>query len=146
MKFSADICKVGIIALAMAVPFSRAHAAEQPDATIYFHGGSAAFIAGLNWGGGTLHYKGKDIPLKVSGLTVGAVGVKKFDASGNVYHLRQASDIEGTYASAGAGLTVGGGVGGISLKNGKGVLIKATGTSAGADVKVGASGMTIKLK
>jgi hypothetical protein len=108
--------------------------------------GSAAFIAGVNWGGGTLRYKGKNIPLKVSGLTVGAVGVKKFDASGNVFHLRQVSDIEGTYASAGAGVTVGGGAGGITLKNDNGVLIKATGTSAGADLKVGASGMTIKLK
>ena len=123
-----------------------ATAADAPDATITFHGGSAAFIAGVNWGGGTLRYKGKDIPLKVSGLTVGAVGMKKFDASGNVYHLRQVADIEGTYASAGAGATVGGGAGGITLKNSNGVLIKATGTSAGADLKVGASGMTIKLK
>lgn len=46
----------------------------------------------------------------------------------------------------GAGVTVGGGVGGIQMKNSNGVLIKATGTSAGADLKVGASGMTIKLK
>jgi hypothetical protein len=145
MKFSANICKAGIIAATLLFS-SGVQADEPPDATIYFHGGSAAVIAGVNWGGGTLHYKGKDIPLKVSGLTLGAVGVKHFDASGNVYHLRQASDIEGTYASAGAGVTVGGGVGGITLKNGKGVLIKATGTSAGADLKIGASGMTIKLK
>ena len=43
-------------------------------------------------------------------------------------------------------MTVGGGAGALTLKNGNGVLIKATGTSAGADLKVGASGMSIKLK
>jgi hypothetical protein len=144
MNFSANICKAGIIAATLLF-CSGAQADEPPDATITFHGGSAAFIAGVNWGGGTLHYKGKDFPLKVSGLSVGAVGVKKFHASGSVYHLRQVADIEGTYASAGAGVTVGAGTGGITLKNGNGVLIKATGKSSGADLKVGASGMTIKL-
>lgn len=146
MKPASDICKTAIIGLAAVLACSSAQAADTPDATIYFHGGSAAFIAGVNWGGGTLHYKGKDIPLKVSGLSVGAVGVKKFDASGNVYHLTKAADIEGTYASIGAGATVGGGASGISMKNGAGVLIKATSTSAGADLHVGPSGMTIKLK
>jgi hypothetical protein len=145
MKFSVNICKAGIVAATLLF-CSGAQADEPPDATITFHGGSAAFIAGVNWGGGTLHYKGKDVPLKVSGLTVGAVGVKKFQASGNVFHLRKVADIEGTYASVGAGVTVGGGAGALTLKNGNGVLIKATGTSAGADLKVGASGMTIKLK
>jgi hypothetical protein len=101
MKISANICKAGIVALATLLVHSGAQA-QPPDATITFSGGSAAFIAGVNWGGGTLRYKGKDIPLKVSGLTVGAVGVKKFHASGNVYHLHQVSDIEGTYASVGA--------------------------------------------
>jgi hypothetical protein len=133
-------------ALATIVSSGASIAADTPDATIAFHGGSAAFIAGVNWGGGTLHYKGKDFPLKVSGLSVGAIGAKKFNASGNVYHLRQVADIEGTYASIGAGATVGGGAAGFQMKNGNGVLIKATGTSAGADLKVGPSGVTIKLK
>jgi hypothetical protein len=145
MKFSANICTAGLAAATLLF-CSGAQADEAPDATIYFHGGSAGIIAGVNWGGGTLHYKGKDIPLKVSGLTLGAVGVKKFDASGNVFHLRQVADIEGTYSAVGAGLTAGVGKGAITMKNDKGVLIKATGTSGGADLKVGGSGMTIKLK
>ncbi|HEX4709497.1 hypothetical protein [Phenylobacterium sp.] len=146
MKFSADICRAGIIALATVLVCSGAQAAETPDASITFNGGSVAFIAGVNWGGGTLRYKGKAIPLEVSGLTVGAVGVKKFQASGNVFNLRNVADIEGTYASIGAGATVGGGASGIAMKNGNGVLIRATSTSVGADLRVGPSGMTIKLK
>ena len=77
MKFSADICRAGIIALATVLACSGARAAESPDATITFNGGSVAFIAGVDWGGGTLRYKGKDIPLRVSGLSVGAVGVRE---------------------------------------------------------------------
>lgn len=146
MRPSGDICRAAAIAVATVLACSSAHAAPPPDATIDFHGGNVAFIAGVNWGGGTLHYKGKDVPLKVSGLSVGAIGANKFDASGNVFHLKQLADIEGTYAAVTGSATVGGGAGGIEMKNGKGVLIKATGTSAGAALKVGPSGMTIKLK
>ncbi len=82
----------------------------------------------------------------MSGLSVGAIGLNKFDSSGEVYNLKQVSDIAGTYAAGAAGVTVGGGVGGVEMKNGKGVVIKANGTSAGAALKLGPSGVTIKLK
>jgi hypothetical protein len=95
----------------MTVSLAAALAATPPSGTIRFHGGSAAFIAGVNWGGGTLHFKGKDYPLKVTGLSVRAIGAEKFDASGEVYNLPKVSDIEGTYAAGAAGATVGGGAG-----------------------------------
>jgi hypothetical protein len=63
-----------------------------------------------------------------------------------VYHLTQVSDIEGTYAALAASATVGAGAGGLTMKNGKGVLIKVTGMSAGANLKIGPSGLTISLK
>jgi hypothetical protein len=146
MRFSADMCRAGIIALATVLTCSGAQAAEEPDATIFFRGGSVGVVAGVNWGSGTLHFQGKSYPLKVSGLSVAAVGVKKFDARGNVYHLKQAADIEGDYSAVTGSLTVGVGKGGIEMKNDKGVVIKATGTSGGASLGVGPSGMTIKLK
>ena len=146
MKPSRNICKAAIFALATVLASSGAQAAAPPDATISFHGGKVAFIAGVNWGSGTLHYKGKDIPLKISGLSVGAIGASKFDASGNVYNLKKPADIEGTYAAVAASATVGGGAGATQMKNGKGVLIKETETSAGAHLKLGPSGLTIKLK
>jgi hypothetical protein len=121
-------------------------AADTPDGTISFSGGAVAFIAGISWGGGTLHYKGKNYPLQVGGLSVGEVGVKKFDAKGEVYHLTKVSDIEGTYAAGAGGITVGAGVGGSQMQNGAGVVIHTGQTSAGADLKFGPSGVTIKLK
>ena len=146
MRGSVVICKAALVAAAAVLACSAAQAQDKPSATIDFHGGNAAFIAGVNWGSGVLHYRGKDIPLKVSGLSVGAIGLNKFDSSGEVYNLKQVSDIAGTYAAGAAGVTVGGGVGGVEMKNGKGVVIKANGTSAGAALKLGPSGVTIKLK
>ncbi len=146
MKPYALIGKATLIGVASILACSAAQAADKPDARISFSGGNVAFIAGVNWGGGTLHYKGKDTALKVRGLSVGAIGLNKFSATGNVYHLKQPSDITGTYVAAEASATVGGGAGAIAMKNEKGVLIQATGTSAGAALKLGPSGMTIELK
>jgi hypothetical protein len=125
---------------------ASAMAADTPDATISFSGGGVAFIAGVHWGGGTLHWRGKDYPLQVSGLSVGEIGANKYDARGEVYHLTKVSDIEGTYAAGAGGITVAGGVGGIQMKNGAGVVIHASATSAGLNMKLGPSGVTIKLK
>ena len=146
MRPSADICKAAIIAAAMVLACSGAQAQDKPDATITFSGGNVAFLAGVNWGGGTLRYQGKDIPVRVSGLSVGAVGASSFNASGTVYNLKQVSDIEGTYAAGAASATVVAGAGIAEMQNGKGVVIKMTESSNGLHLKLGPSGVTIALK
>ncbi len=146
MRGSVVICKAALVAAAAVLACSVAQAQDKPSATIDFHGGNVAFIAGVNWGGGVLHYKGQDIQLRVRGLSIGAIGLNKFDSSGEVYNLKQVSDIAGTYAAGAGSVTVGGGVGGVEMKNGKGVVIKASGTSAGAALKLGPSGVTIEVK
>jgi len=125
---------------------ATAMAQNKPDATIRFSGGSVAFLAGVHWGGGTLTFKGHSYPLEVSGLSIGEVGLKKFDARGEVFNLTKVSDIEGTYAAGAGGITVGGGVGGIQMKNGAGVVIHASSTNLGANLKLGPSGVSIRLK
>ena len=61
MKFlgraAASIAVLGVLAAPIAL------AADEPSATIKFHGGSVAFIAGVHWGSGDLYYHGKRIPL-----------------------------------------------------------------------------------
>jgi hypothetical protein len=132
---------------AMLAPAASAWAqSSKPDATIEIHGGSVGFIAGVNWAGGTLRYKGKSIPIEVSGLSVGTVGISHFDARGDVFNLKQASDIAGTYAAGAGEATVGGGLGGIEMQNGGGVVIKASATTVGLNLKLGPSGVTIRLK
>ena len=132
-----------VAACALAAPTL---AADAPSASIHFHGGSVAFIAGVNWGGGILHFKNGDFPLKVSGLSFGAIGANSYDADGDVYNLRNAIDIEGAYAAVNADATVGGGEGVLDMKNDKGVEIHAHASSAGRKLALAPSGVQIHIK
>jgi hypothetical protein len=139
-KFAAAVALVG----ALAAP--AAFAQDEPSATIHFHGGSVAFIAGVNWGDGRLDYKGREIPLQVSGLSVGAIGVTSYDVVGDVYHLHHLRDIEGTFAAVNASATAGPGAGVIDMQNGAGVEIRAHSTSAGLALSLGPNGVQIRIK
>jgi hypothetical protein len=144
MKKSIWACACAAAVLALGA--SASAQSSKPDATIEFHGGGVGFIAGVSWGGGTLHYKGQNIPLEVSGLQVGTIGASKYDARGDVFNLKQPSDIAGTYAAGTGEATVAGGVAGIQMQNGAGVVIKAAATTAGLNLKFGPSGVSIRLK
>jgi hypothetical protein len=134
------------LAVALVASVPAAQAADKPSGTIRFHGGSVAFLAGVNWGGGTLYFRGKAYPLEISGLSVGAIGVKSYDLRGTVYNLHRVEDIEGTYAAGNASATVGGGAGLLSMKNGAGVAINTQSTSMGVHASLGPSGVHIRLK
>jgi hypothetical protein len=121
-------------------------ATAAPNATIHFGGGSVAFLGSINWGGGTLRFAGKSIPIKVSGIGVGAIGAEKFSADGVVYHLHHVSDIAGTYTALNASMTAGGGAGEIDMSNAKGVEIRAHSTSAGLKLSLAPTGMVIEIK
>ncbi len=133
------------VALAAALA-SPAVAARRADARISFSGGSVAFLAGVNWGSGTLTYRGHHYPVKVSGLSVGAVGANSYRATGVVYHLDHLSDIEGTYGAMEGSMTAGPGQGGIDMRNDKGVVISARSSSSGLKLTFAPTGVQIKLK
>ena len=135
-----------VAAALVAVLAGPALAQRRADARISFSGGSVAFLAGVNWGSGTLTYRGRGYALRVRGLSVGAVGANKYQASGAVYHLRRLSDIEGTYSALEGSMTAGPGQGGLEMKNDKGVVISAHSTSSGLKLAFAPSGVQIKLK
>jgi hypothetical protein len=145
MKFVTPIRAMAAAAL-MGGVFATSAAIAAPNATIHFGGGSVAFLASINWGGGTLHYHGRSIPLRVNGIGVGAIGADKFSAEGEVYHLHRASDIEGVYTAVNASATAGSGAGEIDMTNGKGVEIRARSTSAGLKLSLAPSGVEIHFK
>jgi hypothetical protein len=116
------------------------------DALIQLSTTTVAAGIGVGWGSGTLTQAGKEYPLKVEGLSVGAVGITKASALGKVYNLKNVSDINGTYAAVGAGATVGGGGAGITMKNAKGVIIDAVSTAEGVKFAIGSAGVTITLE
>jgi hypothetical protein len=143
MRTFARIAIAAILAVALVGP---AAAKRRPDARIVFSGGSVAFLAGVNWGSGTLTYQGRNYPLRVRGLAVGAVGANKYSASGVVYHLRRLSDIEGTYSALEGSMTAGAGQGGMDMRNDKGVVISTQSTSAGLKLTFAPTGVVIQLK
>jgi hypothetical protein len=145
MKRLAPVRAMAIAALAGGL-FAAAGAAQAQDATIHFGGGSVAFLASVNWGGGTLHYHGRRIPLKVSGIGVGAIGADKFSAEGDVFNLHQAHDIAGTYTALNTSATAGAGEGEIDMRNEHGVEIRAHTTSAGLKLSLAPTGVLIQIK
>jgi hypothetical protein len=137
-----------MLVLAMVLVLSGlALAAEdkKPDATLKLSEGQVALGIGWSWGKGVLTYKGKDYPFKVEGLSVGDVGVTKADAVGNVYNLKKMSDFNGTYTSAAAQGTLGGGAGVSTMKNQNGVVINLESTTQGVNVKVAGEGVKFTL-
>jgi hypothetical protein len=137
---------VMVAALCLAAAVAGAKEKKQPDATLRLSGGSVAAGVGISWGSGTLTYKGKDYPVDVKGLTVGKVGVTKMEASGKVYDLKDLKDFDGNYTAAGAGMTIAGGVGGVTMVNQNGVHVHIVSTTQGLDVAIGASGVDMQIK
>ena len=117
-----------------------------PDATLKLEGTSVAAGVGFSWGKGTLTYKGKEYPVSVNGLSVGAVGVTSVTATGNVYHLSKLEDFDGNYAGTGVGATVGGGQAVLALRNSNGVGIEMITTTKGVNLAIAAGGVTLKIK
>src|SRR5260221_14006691 len=125
--------RIFAVAALTATLASPALAQRRADARISFSGGSVAFLAGANWGSGTLTYRGRNYPLRVRGLAVGAVGANSYRATGVVYHLRRVSDIEGSYGAMEGSMTAGAGQGGVGMKDEKGGGVSARSTISGLE-------------
>jgi len=126
---------------------ASAFAQPKPDATIAFDIFKAGFIVGGSGGSGALTYKGKSHPLSIGGVSLGAtIGVTKADLVGEVYNLKNVSDIAGTYTAAQAGFAVAGGNKVADLRNSKGVQIKVRGKQVGLALEADLAGLKIDLK
>jgi hypothetical protein len=107
----------------------------------------AGLLLGAGAGSGVLTYRGRDYPFSLSGISLGITAgatVGRFEgwASG----IRDVSDFAGTYSSVGGGGALVGGVGGVQLRNGKGVRIELRGPKAGMEFAANLSEITITLK
>ncbi len=138
-----------VIALAAVTATSPAVNAQKKfrSGTISLSTKSVGFILGIEWGSGTMTLRnGRSYRLRIRTLKAGMAGIESISAYGTVYNLRNARDIEGTFAAVGAGLTIGGGVGVATLKNAKGVIIEIKETQQGIAAKIAASGIDIELR
>jgi len=138
---------VALAALAVAAFVAPVWAEDKaPDATLTLSEGTVAAGIGWSWGNGTLNYKGQSYRVKIDGLSVAEVGITKASAGGTVYNLKSIDDFDGVYAAAGAEGTAGKGAGVSSLRNSKGVVINLKSETKGANIKVAAEGLKLKLE
>ncbi|HEY4229004.1 MAG TPA: hypothetical protein VGO79_02470 [Thermoanaerobaculia bacterium] len=138
---------VALAALAVAAFVAPVWAEDKmPDATLTLSEGTVAAGIGWSWGNGTLSYKGQTYKVKIDGLSVAEVGITKASASGTVYNLKSIDDFDGVYAAAGAEGTAGKGAGVSSLRNSKGVVINLKSETKGANIKVAAEGLKLRVE
>lgn len=102
---------------------------------------------GVEWGAGTLTmYDGTSHEFKVKGLTVLDVGIAGIEATGEVYNLVEAKDLEGVYIAGQAGAALVGGGSALAMKNKNGVVMKLKSAQKGVRLTLAGEGLKISLK
>jgi hypothetical protein len=131
---------VGVLAVG---PYS----AQADDGTISLVVYKGGWFIGGSGGHGTLTFHGRTYSLGVGGLDYGLLfGGSRTVLRGRVRHITRASDVEGVYAAAGAGLAIGAGVRAIVLTNTKGAVLELEGRQVGLMANADLSGLAITLR
>ena len=148
LRLHSTLKSVGLsFILAAAVVSAPVFAEEQPSGKVQFEVYKAGLVVGISGGSGTLTFEGKDYPISIGGLSLGAtIGVSKAEFVGDVFNLTAPEDIEGVYSGAQAGLAVAGGAKTAVLKNSKGVELKVSGEQMGIELSLDLNGMQVSLK
>ena len=149
-----NVKKITILLFVVAVMtgFTQAathHHESKPDATLRLSTGGFALGIGVNWGSGTLTYRGKHYPVKVKGLSVGRVGMTSSSAYGEVFNLKHLRDFNGHYDVGGAGtrgVTLGAGKTGAIMSNQAGVIVRISSAQQGVAVNATGGGIDLQLK
>src|ERR1700751_2882941 len=106
----------------------------------------AGFIVGAGGGKGVLTFRHRNYPFTVQGLSLGVTaGASVSKLVGRAAYLNELSDFAGAYSVVGAGAALFGGVGGVQLKNDKGVIITLQGAKGGLEVSANITGVVIKI-
>ena len=141
-----NVLVVAVITLALIIGSAAMAEVKIPSGTIDIDETQFGFIIGGDIGRGTLHYQGVDYYFKTGGIKVGGIGISKIAAVGEVYDLFDISQFPGTYVAGDYGVTLGGGVGGMVLKNQNGVYLRLRSTMEGVALTVGVEGLNIQLE
>jgi len=122
------------------------HAAHADSGSVVLTVFKGGWIIGGSAGHGTLKFGSRTYSLSVGGIDYGLVfGGSKTVLRGSVKNIKRASDIEGVYAAAGAGLAVGGGARAIVLTNQKGAVLELSGRQVGLMANADLSGLAITI-
>ena len=106
----------------------------------------AGFIVGVGGGSGILHFRGRNYPISIGGISVGTIGAAGVDLFGRAHNLHSPADIVGTYTAVSGSIALAGGVKGARLQNGNGVVLDLQGRQVGFEASASLGGMTISLR
>jgi hypothetical protein len=107
----------------------------------------AGFIVGVGAGRGILTVRGRHYPFSISGLGVGfTIGASTNQLVGKAMNLRNPNDIAGSYAAIGAGGALAGGIGGVQLRNERGVILQLHGVKVGVEVSAAVGGVQVAME
>jgi hypothetical protein len=106
----------------------------------------AGFIVGGGGGRGVLTFRHRNYPFTVQGLSLGfTAGASVNKLTGRAEYINELRDFTGAYSVVGAGAALFGGVGGVQLKNDKGVVITLQGPKTGVEVSANVTKVVITL-
>ena len=136
--------RVALMALALAIGVTTpSHAIT---GTVRVTVAKAGFIVGAGGGRGTLTFRHRNYPFTVQGLSLGlTAGASINKLVGRADYINELGDFAGTYSVVGAGAALIGGVGGVQLKNDKGVIITLQGPKGGLEVSANVTKVVITL-
>ena len=124
-----------------------ATAAYADSGIIRFNVVKAGVVVGGSAGSGTLAFHGRRYPLAIGGVSYGfTFGASMTDFIGTVSNIRRASDVNGIYGAAGAGVAIGAGAGAIVLTNQNGAVLTLAGRQAGLIVAADLNGLVISIR
>ena len=147
-----NVKKIAVLVLVIAAMAGSTQAAKHysaPDATLRMSIGGVHLGIGGSSGSGTLTYRGKNYPFRVSGMAIGRVGATSSSAYGDVFNLKHLQDFNGNYTVSGAGtrgVTLGAGKTGTIMANQAGVILRISSTQKGVAVNATGGSLTMQLQ
>jgi hypothetical protein len=139
-------CASRIIWVALAVAVGMAAPSHADTGTVRVNIAKAGFIVSAGGGKGVLTFRHRNYPFTVQGLSLGlTAGASINKLVGRAEYISALSDFAGTYSVVGAGGALVGGVGGVQLRNNKGVTITLQGPKAGLEVSANITKIVITL-
>jgi hypothetical protein len=106
----------------------------------------AGLGVGAGGGKGVLTFRHRNYPFTVQGLSLGiTAGASINKLVGRADYINELSDFSGTYSVVGAGGALVGGVGGVQLRNDKGVTLTLQGPKVGLEFSANVTKVVITL-
>ena len=145
LKYRTRIILVTLLTLLASAGLTTVAQAETGSVRVVF--AKAGLIVGAGAGRGILTFRGHNYPFRVSGMSVGAtIGGSVNKLIGRALNLQGPGDLAGTYNTLRAGVSLGGGIGGVRLQNASGVILQLHGVKAGVELSANLGGITITME